>query len=221
MIDESLISNFKKWFESYEKSSIPTYEDLPNISLYMDQLISYLKRETAILETSHADQQITSSMINNYVKAKIVDKPNKKKYSKEQMAELIEIIYLKKVLSISEIKQIINTTYETTDKEKAYNEYVDIKKQATKKAVQDAKIQLNDIDYKNKDAVINASLDLAAKANAYAIISKMLLHMQNLLDYSETKDEVIEKALKDHTQNKEINVDNKTNENDLSDENDL
>ncbi len=197
---ETLISNFKNWFDEFEKKNLPQYQDLPDIPLYMEQLTYYLRNESKILETSYADIQISSSMINNYVKAKIVDKPEKKKYTKVQISELLEIIYLKKVLSLPEIKQIFDITY-ACDKEQAYKDYVETKKQANKKAIQDAKIQLNDIDYNNKEDVINAALDLAAKANAYAVISKRLLHLLNLTEYSETKDEVIEKALKEHSIN--------------------
>lgn len=208
---ETLIANFKNWFDEFEKKNLPQYQDLPDIPLYMEQLIYYLKSESKILETSSYDTQISSSMINNYVKAKIVDKPEKKKYSKAQISELLEIIYLKEVLSLPEIKQIFDITY-TKDKEKAYKDYAETKKQATKKAIQDAKIQLNDVDYSNEEDIINAALDLAAKANAYAVISKRLLHLANLIEYSETKDEVIAKALEEHSvySNSEENSSNST-----------
>ncbi len=213
---EKLIDNFKKWFDEFEKKNLPSYEELPEIELYMQQLIYYLKIESRSLETSNEDHQITTSMINNYVKAKIVDQPNKKKYSKDQICQLLEIIYLKKVLTLPEIKQIFDVTYKDSS-ETAYKNYSEIKRQATKKAVQDAKIQLNNIDYTNKNEVVEAALDLAAKANAYAVISKRLLHLQGLTDYAETKDEIIEKALKEHTQN--TNLDEHSEDTDL--ENDI
>lgn len=197
---ETLIKNFKNWFEQFEKKNLPQFDELPDIPLYMEQLVYYLKIESKILDNSSADTQISSSMINNYVKAKIVDKPDKKKYSKDQICELLEIIYLKKVLSLPEIKQIFDITY-AKDKVEAYKNYSEIKKQATKKAVQDAKIQLNDIDYNDKEALVNAALDLAAKANAFAVISKRLLHLLSLTEYSESKDEVIAKALEEHSLN--------------------
>jgi len=197
---ETLIKNFKNWFEQFEKKNLPQFDELPDIPLYMEQLVYYLKIESKILDNSSADTQISSSMINNYVKAKIVDKPDKKKYSKDQICELLEIIYLKKVLSLPEIKQIFDITY-AKDKVEAYKDYSEIKKQATKKAVQDAKIQLNDIDYNDKEALVNAALDLAAKANAFAVISKRLLHLLSLTEYSESKDEVIAKALEEHSLN--------------------
>ena len=196
MIDETLINNFKNWFEKLDKTSLPQFDELPDFNLYMDQLINYLEIQSRVLETSSVDAQITPSMVNNYVKGKIVDAPCKKKYSREQIGELLELIYLKKVLSLPEIKQIFDVKYsQESSKEKSYNEYAEIKKAATRKAVQDAKVQLNDIDYKNKDEVIDAALDLAARANAYAVIAKRLLHTQSLLDHAQSKDEVIEEAL--------------------------
>lgn len=213
---ETLIKNFKNWFEQFEKKNLPQFDELPDIPLYMEQLVYYLKIESKILDNSSADTQISSSMINNYVKAKIVDKPDKKKYSKDQISELLEIIYLKKVLSLPEIKQIFDITY-AKDKVEAYKNYSEIKKQATKKAVQDAKIQLNDIDYNDKEALVNAALDLAAKANAFAVISKRLLHLLSLTEYSESKDEVIAKALEEHslnTNNQEENLETDELEND-------
>ncbi len=65
--------------------------------------------------------------------------------------------------------------------------------------------------------MVEAALDLAAKANAYAVISKRLLHLQGLTDYAETKDEIIEKALKEHTQNTNIedSIEDKTLDSDI------
>ncbi|UKI49383.1 MAG: DUF1836 domain-containing protein [Clostridium sp.] len=48
---------------------------LPDIDLYMDQVVTYLEKQLKILATSSLDKQITSSMINNYVKGEVISAP--------------------------------------------------------------------------------------------------------------------------------------------------
>jgi len=100
--------------------SIPKWKDLPEIDLYMDQVIVLM--EKYLSDSSTEDTKlITPSMINNYVKLGIMPAPIKKKYSREHLAYLIIICSLKQVISISNIKAIIdqklekNTIAETLD----------------------------------------------------------------------------------------------------------
>lgn len=88
---ETLIKNFKNWFEQFEKKNLPQFDELPDIPLYMEQLVYYLKIESKILDNSSADTQISSSMINNYVKAKIVDKPDKKSILKIKFVNYLKL----------------------------------------------------------------------------------------------------------------------------------
>lgn len=83
---------------------LPDWEKLPDFGLYKDQLIVYISRELPGL-TGKLD--LTSSMINNYVKAGLIEKPNGKKYSREALAQLLMIILLKMTTPMDLVKTLI------------------------------------------------------------------------------------------------------------------
>ncbi|WP_044937030.1 DUF1836 domain-containing protein [Pseudobutyrivibrio sp. LB2011] len=89
-------------------------EDIPNIDLYMDQVLTFLDQELGTVREATEDKAMTKTMINNYTKNQILPSPEKKKYSRDHMLNLIFIYYLKNFLSMKEIKNIldpINTRY--------------------------------------------------------------------------------------------------------------
>lgn len=94
------------YFSKILPPSIPKWEDLPEIDLYMDQVIALM--EKYLTDNSSQDSKlITPSMINNYVKLGIMPPPIKKKYSREHLAYLVIICSLKQVMPISNIKDLI------------------------------------------------------------------------------------------------------------------
>ena len=103
-VNKTLIS----WLKDLDKFSYKNYEQLPDIDLYMDQMITYLDKQLNIFQTSSMDKQITPSMINNYVKGEVVSAPIAKKYNREHIALIEEVCTLKQVLSIAEVKQVID-----------------------------------------------------------------------------------------------------------------
>lgn len=95
-----------------QSPTLPKWSDLPEIDLYMDQVIVLM--EKYLSDILYQDSKlITSSMINNYVKLGVMPAPNKKKYSKEHLAYLIIICSLKQVVPISNIKSMIEAKLNT------------------------------------------------------------------------------------------------------------
>ena len=84
----------------------PRWGELPNIPLYMDQVILVLE-ESLSLFAEEKERIITPAMINNYVKQKLVPSPVAKRYGREQLASLMMICLLKKVLSMSETTALL------------------------------------------------------------------------------------------------------------------
>lgn len=109
---EKLESALKEWEKNIEEHSLPSWEELPAIELYMDQVITLLGQYLKILGE---DKGITQPMINNYVKLGIMPAPEKKRYGKKHLAYLIIICFLKQTLSMDLIKRII--PIESTDEE--------------------------------------------------------------------------------------------------------
>lgn len=113
----SLLSDFEKELISFK---MLRYNEIPDIDLYMDQTIIYLNKRLMIL-TKNDDSIITSSMINNYVKAGIIPSPISKKYSKKHIAYIICVCFFKQILSMNEIKVLFDYIKFNENEEKSYN----------------------------------------------------------------------------------------------------
>ena len=83
-------------------------EDIPNIDLYMDQVLTFLNQELGTVQEVNEDKAMTKTMINNYTKNQILPPPEKKKYSSDHMLNLILIYYFKTVLGLKDIKSILD-----------------------------------------------------------------------------------------------------------------
>lgn len=104
--------------------SYPKWEDIPNIDLYLDQVLLYVNQVCAPISTDK-DKGLTASMVNNYVKHGYLTKPDKKKYQRKQIARLIAITTLKSVFSIQEIAQTLNSLQTQASSDQLYDAFVD------------------------------------------------------------------------------------------------
>ena len=104
--------------------SYPKWEDIPNIDLYLDQVLLYVNQVCAPISPDK-DKGLTASMVNNYVKHGYLTKPDKKKYQRKQIARLIAITTLKSVFSIQEIAQTLNSLQTQASSDQLYDAFVD------------------------------------------------------------------------------------------------
>lgn len=82
--------------------------EIPNIDLYMDQVLGFInERMLHLTRNPREDKIFTKTMINNYVKTKILPPPVKKKYSKNHMLMLLFIYYFKGVLSVEDTGELL------------------------------------------------------------------------------------------------------------------
>ena len=81
------------------------WEELPNLALYMDQIISYMSRQLI-----HFDQGegLTSAMVNNYIKDGLVPRADGKRYGPVHLGYLTAVCALKRVLSVRDMKVLIS-----------------------------------------------------------------------------------------------------------------
>jgi len=82
-------------------------ENIPNLDLYMDQIITFMDTQLKSSKRYEDDKILTKTMINNYVKNNLLPPPSKKKYSKEHVVSLIFIYYFKNILPIKDIESIL------------------------------------------------------------------------------------------------------------------
>jgi len=102
--------------ESVADFKLPSYQEIPNVGLYLEQTAKYISEYLLPLQ----DVTITTSMISNYVKKGLVANPVKKQYSREQIAYLLFIAIAKTVMSMENIGQILVLQQRTYTPERAY-----------------------------------------------------------------------------------------------------
>lgn len=181
------MDNIKKtlevWLNELNNFSFKRYEELPDIELYMDQVVTFLEKQIKIFQNSSLDKQITSSMINNYVKGEVVSAPISKKYNREHLAAIEEVITLKQVLSIAEVKQILDERYkDSPEKGDTFNSFNELQTEKITSTVNEAFKHLNDIDDNDTKALVNLALDFSLSAVAYINIAKKILFLTRVYD---------------------------------------
>ena len=102
---------------------IPRWEELPEIALYLDQVVQYLEDHLDSFRADKSEKIITKTMINNYVKQKVLSPPVKKKYDKSHLAPLFVICLMKQVYSVNEIKTLIKLALGVAHIDVSYNKF--------------------------------------------------------------------------------------------------
>ena len=93
--------------------TVTDVEEIPKIDLYMDQVLTFLtERLRRTARKSDADKLLTKTMVNNYVKNKVMIPPVKKKYGRDHILLLMVIYYMKSFLSIDDIRRIVGPVSE-------------------------------------------------------------------------------------------------------------
>ena len=136
------------------------WDDLPDIPLYMDQVVGYLARQLVPVGDGDA---LTSAMINNYIKDGLVERANGKKYGQEHLAYLTAITALKQVMSVREMKVLTTVGRELRAPQRQYLD----------QAMTDAADQL-DADTGDGD-LPKLVLDLALRGYAYSLACHRVL----------------------------------------------
>lgn len=106
---ESLSKSIENWSGEEYAVKLPSWEDLPDIELYMDQAVLLLNRYL-FPNTDSREKGITPTMINNYVKMKVVPAPVNKRYSRKHLAYLIIICMLKQSMNIADLQKLFPIT---------------------------------------------------------------------------------------------------------------
>ena len=87
--------------------SVIDYDKIPDIALYMDQILTFFDDKLGSLRRQESDKLMTKTMINNYSKDKVFPPPVNKKYTKEHMLLLSMIFQMKGILSIGDIEKLL------------------------------------------------------------------------------------------------------------------
>lgn len=160
------------WSETLLECHIPRWEELPTFDLYSDQVLQLINEYLGVY-LDDEESIITGAMINNYVKHKMMPKPEKKRYQKVHVAYLIAITMLKQVLTIEQVHAGINEQAKVSTLKGAYNLFCE----EMERALHNAALQIhgrfeetNSIVSKERQAMYFASNAFACKVVADKII---------------------------------------------------
>lgn len=154
---------------------IPRWDELPNIDLYMDQVIAFTQSGLGKFFEAVGLPALTKSMINNYVKARIIDPPVNKKYGRLSMAMIVVVYILKSCYSTEEIRKLIDIGLALPNNQVTYNRFCESVERAVN-AVFSGSIHVKDIPEEGRECrylVDNFALSFACK-----------IYVQTFLDHS-------------------------------------
>lgn len=106
-----------EYLQRQAERTLPSWNELPDIDLYMDQLTGLVNR---YLGNTTKDRMLTASMVNNYVKMKVMPAPVKKKYNREHLMHLLVICVLKQVMPLSSVEMVLRDGLERDTPEQFY-----------------------------------------------------------------------------------------------------
>ena len=169
--------------ELIDRKDMREYE-IPDIYLYMDQLLSLFDEK---FPYNYGEQKLTKTMINNYAKGGIIQPAYKKKYNKEHILMILVTCMLKREISLSEIKELVDESVENVDS---------FEKKSIKKSKKPT--------YKNKEAK-NKILEVDIEKNSseydeetYEKDDNTKLEIEEIYSRFISKKEVLEKIIEDN-----------------------
>ena len=123
--DKELIAGkLRRWEKYLERFWLPEWKELPDLGLYMDQVVKLLQDYLDYMPPEMKDgQTITAAAINNYVRIKVMPEPQKKRYYRVHIAYLIIICTLKQSLSIAFIQKFIPLGLSEDEVRAVYEKY--------------------------------------------------------------------------------------------------
>lgn len=89
------------------KSNVVSYDELPQYDLFLSQVIDYLNDK-------FSDEKYTSNIVQNYIKSEVISKPEdgkKRGYTKDHLAQLALLSYMRPILTTEEIKKIFSLVF--------------------------------------------------------------------------------------------------------------
>lgn len=96
-MNEAFESRLRQTVEGF---CLPRYTEIPDIGLYLEQAVRWVNRYTPIF----SENEITASMISNYVKHHIIPGPKGKTYSRDALGHLLFVCLMKTTMPLEEIR---------------------------------------------------------------------------------------------------------------------
>ena len=182
--DKELIAHkLIRWEHYLNNYKLPAWKELPDIGLYMDQVIALLGQYLDFIPMEDSkDKPVTPTTINNYVRLKVMPAPEKRKYYRVHIAFLIMIFTLKQGISINGLQQLLPSTADEEEIKNFYTSYVERLQEVgnfytaqTRAAVQD----ILDPQVTDEGVVENVIIQSILQSGFSRIMAEKLLHLQD------------------------------------------
>lgn len=178
---EFVAAKLLTWEQRLSGFTLPAWEELPRIDLYMDQVIVLLTQYLeCITFEGNGEKIVTASAINNYVRTKIMPPPHKKKYSRIHIAYLIMICTLKQSMNIAYIQKMIPMGISEEEVRILYDGYVTRHKSASLFFIEQVRATAKKV-LDPTDSSENAVEDMVSTAAVISGLSKLLTEKVLLL----------------------------------------
>ncbi len=209
---KKIIDELISWLQNLDDYALPDYSYFPSIDLYMDQVITFLEKQLQLLKIDD-NPILTSSMVNNYVKADLLEPPEAKKYKTHHLINLLSICYVKQILSISDIKFIFSYLVKDETQSKKFYQILQHTYQNKIKDIQNDYLKkINQINLYNStnDEQIAANLlqlayDLSLEAEFKKIVAAKIISLtknyDNKLDDKKSLKEIKKEQKKENKKN--------------------
>ena len=155
----AVIVKFADWTAALSGSELVEWNRLPDIGLYMDQVLTLMDRQLAFYRRGDDDRLLTQPMINNYTKDGLLPRASDKKYTQGHLALLSVLCSLKPVLSISDLSVLLKNTQLDADEKKIYEFFL----KAQGDSIDSVRKDLNP----EIDGLLNAAADDGLTADTY------------------------------------------------------
>ncbi len=160
-----------EWSHEIENFSSTKWDRLPEIYLYMDQVLTYMNKQLSLFKRSENDGVLTSSMINNYVKDGVLPRPDKKRYSRGHLAILTVVCLLKQVLSIQDISALVRNLLKSMPANEIYDNFCEAQAKALKEVCQ----QIEKAAPAGEAELTRLAVNLSIEANARRTVAERIL----------------------------------------------
>ena len=179
---QQVAEKLRYWQRFMQNFHLPTWEELPDLELYMDQVVSLVVRYVNLQpHSAPKDSILTASAVNNYVRLKLIPPPVKKRYSRVHMAHLIVICCLKGSMSLSSIQQMFPIALSEEEARQVYSNFVNRYRTAYLRCVEQLELLSEPVlDPGNGEPsqVDSLVLTTAVASTLYKLVTDKLLALQ-------------------------------------------
>jgi len=165
----------KEWNEPFNHYEIITTDNMPDIDLYMDQVITFVTKQLGAV-SDEPEKIITPSMINNYTKNGIIPRPVNKKYNKTHLTSILMMCIFKQILPINDITIFIDKAQEENIS-RQYELFSQMQNEQVRQIAARFDEELSRAEEDETDLeLLKMAMEMIIEANMLSVYAKKILH---------------------------------------------